>query len=210
MGNTFPAHGTPAELGRNGRGRRTNLKLIRSEDAASLALRGGGQAGSRGDDLTCPNCERTFARRSHRKGLWELLCSFLLIYPYRCQLCAHRFLATPKLSARTPHREFERLHVHFPASFQSAYLDQAVVGEGAVVTLSIRGCSLASPQPLRKGNLLRLHIHYAEREAPIEVDVAVVRSSAYKQLGIEFLSLQPKEADRLRCLLEHLLYSRFH
>jgi hypothetical protein len=190
--------------------RRTNLRLIQGEDPDSLALRGGGRAVSRGDDLTCPNCERRFARRSHRKGLWEFLCSFLLIYPYRCQLCAHRFLATPKLTPRAPHREFERLRIRFPASFQSAYLDQTIAGEGTITTLSIRGCSLTSQRPLNKGSLLRLHIRYAEQEAPIEVGVAAVRSTSSNELGVEFLYLQPNEEARLRRLLEHLLYGRFH
>jgi DNA-directed RNA polymerase subunit RPC12/RpoP len=112
----------------DGKARRSALRLTRDDGRTPFALPAGGQALSRGDDLTCPNCERRFARRSHRKGLWEFLCSFLLIYPYRCQLCAHRFLATPKLSARTPHREFERVPVRFPVSFQSAYLTKPSSG----------------------------------------------------------------------------------
>jgi len=194
----------------DGNARRTGPQLVRDNTKAPFALPMDGRTVTRGDDLTCPNCERAFARRSHRKGIWEFLCSFLLIYPYRCQLCAHRFLATPKLAPRTPHREFERLHVRFPASFRSAYLDQAITGEGTVTTLSIRGCSLTSQQPLGKGNLLRLQLRYAEQQAPIDVDVAVVRSSTSRQRGIEFLSLQPNEEERLRRLLEHLLYGRFH
>ncbi len=190
--------------------RRTDLRLIRDENSDPFTLPAGGRTVSRGDDLTCPNCERRFARRSHRKGLWEFLCSFLLIYPYRCQLCAHRFLATPSLAPRAPHREFERLHIRFPASFQSAYLDQTIAGEGTITTLSIRGCSLTSQQPLNKGSLLRLHIRYAEQEAPIEVGVAAVRSTSSKELGVEFLYLQLNEEARLRRLLEHLLYGRFH
>jgi hypothetical protein len=193
-----------------GKTRQTALRIIRDGSSAPFALPAGGRAPSRGDDLTCPNCGRTFARRSHRKSLWEFLCSFLLIYPYRCQLCAHRFLATPKIAARKPHREFERLPVRFPASFQSAYLDQTIAGEGTVVTLSIRGCSLTAPQPLSKGSLLRLTIRCAEQDAPIEIDVAVVRASSSRELGIEFLNLQHSEEERLRRLLEHLLYSRFH
>ena len=194
----------------NGRPRRTPLRLIREDGRAPLAPPSGERALPRGGDLTCPNCGQTFVRRSHRKGPLEYLCSFLLIYPYRCQLCAHRFLATPKLPSRTAHREFERLHVRFPASFRSAYLDTTLTGDGTVTTLSIRGCSLTAQQPLRKGDFLRLHIRYAEEEAPIEIDVAVVRSSTSRQLGVEFLSLRPDEETRLRRLLEHLLYGRFH
>lgn len=192
-----------------GNARRTTPRLVRDKSKAPLALQADERTFSRGDDLVCPKCEGTFARRSHRKGLIEFLCGLVLIYPYRCQLCAHRFLATPKLSSRTPHREFERLHVNFPASFRSAYLDQTITGEGTILTLSIRGCSLIAQQPLGKGSLLRLHVRYAEHDAPIDIDVAVVRSSSNKQLGIEFLSLQPNEEVRLRRLLEHLLYGRY-
>jgi hypothetical protein len=194
----------------NGKLRRTPVRLIGESGRAPLALPAGERIASHDSDPACPNCERTFVRRSHRKGIWEYLCSFLLIYPYRCQLCAHRFLATPKLAARTPHREFERLHVSFPASFQSAYLDRTLTGDGTVTTLSVRGCSLTAQQPLVKGNFVRLHIRHAEQEAPITIDVAVVRSASNRQLGIEFLSLQADEAARLRRLLEHLLYGRFH
>jgi hypothetical protein len=193
----------------SGSARRTNPRLVRDNTTAPFALQVDGRTFSRGADLTCPKCERTFARRSHRKGLIEFLYSLVLIYPYRCQLCAHRFLATPKLAPRTPHREFERLHVRFPVSFRSAYLDQTITGEGTVLTLSIRGCSLTSQQPLGKGSLLRLQVRYAEHDAPIDIDVAVVRSSSNKQLGVEFLSLQPNEEERLRRLLEHLLYGRY-
>jgi hypothetical protein len=194
----------------SGNARRTTPRLVRDKSNVPFALPVDGPTFSRGDGLTCPKCERTFARRSHRKGLIEFLCGLVLIYPYRCQLCAHRFLATPKLSLRTPHREFERLPVNFPASFRSAYLDQTITGEGTVLTLSIRGCSLLSQQPLGTGSLLRLQVRYAEHDAPIDIDVAVVRTSSHKQLGVEFLSLQPNEEERLRRLLEHLLYSRFH
>lgn len=193
----------------SGKIRRIAPRLISDKSPARFAVPRGGRTPVHGDDLTCPNCERRFARRSHRKGFLEFLCSLIFIYPYRCQVCAHRFLATPKLAPRTPHREFERLRVNFPASFRSAYLDQTVSGEGTVTTLSIRGCSLTSQQLPLKGGLLRIQIRHAEQDAPIEADVAVIRSSSNGLLGIEFLSLQPKEEERLRRLLEHLLYSRF-
>lgn len=194
----------------SGNARRTTPRLVRDNRKAPFALPVDRRTFSHDDDLTCPKCERTFARRSHRKGLIEFLCGLVLIYPYRCQLCAHRFLATPKLSPRTPHREFERLHVRFPASFRSAYLDQTITGEGTILNLSIHGCNLTSQQPLGKGSLLRLQVRYAEHDAPVDIDVAVVRSSSNKQLGVEFLSLQPNEEERLRRLMEHLLDSRFH
>jgi len=190
--------------------RRTTPRLIRDTRDTQVDLQTNRRPPAHGDDLTCPKCERAFARRSHRKGIFEFLCSFVLIYPYRCQLCAHRFLATPKMSARAPHREFERLRVEFPASFQSAYLDRNISGEGTLTTLSIRGCSLHVQQPMGRGTFLRLRFRHSETDAPIEIDVAVVRMPGRDQIGLEFLNVQPKEEARLRRLLEHLLYGRFH
>jgi hypothetical protein len=186
------------------------LRPVPDDTKPSLSRSPEGRAPSLGDGLVCPNCERSSVRRSHRKGAWEFLCSLLLIYPYRCQLCFHRFLANPRTSPLKRHREFERLQVRFPASFRSTYLDQTIDGEGTVVTLSIRGCSLTTQEPLAKGMLLRLQIRNQEQRPPIEVGVAAVRSSAHEQMGIEFLHLHPAEEARLRRFLEHLLHSRFH
>ena len=194
----------------NGKTRQPPLRVVGEDKKPPIPQTVEGRTPSLGDGLFCPNCERSFVRRSHRKGVWEFLCSLLLIYPYRCQLCAHRFLANPRTSPLKRHREFERLQVRFPASFRSAYLDQTIVGEGTVLTLSTRGCSLTTQEPLSKGMLLRLQIRYGEQEPPIEVGVAAVRSSAREQMGVEFLHLQPGEEERLRRLLEHLLHGRVH
>ena len=43
--------------------------------------------------VPCPKCGGTLARRSHRSGLAEEMLSVVYVYPFRCQLCAHRFLA---------------------------------------------------------------------------------------------------------------------
>lgn len=43
--------------------------------------------------VPCPKCDGTLARRSHRDGLAEQLISLMYVYPFRCQLCSHRFFA---------------------------------------------------------------------------------------------------------------------
>ncbi len=43
--------------------------------------------------VSCPKCDGTLARRSHRDGLVEQLISLMYVYPFRCQLCSHRFFA---------------------------------------------------------------------------------------------------------------------
>ena len=43
--------------------------------------------------VPCPACGGTLVRRSHRNGLAEAMFSVVYVYPFRCQLCTHRFLA---------------------------------------------------------------------------------------------------------------------
>jgi len=190
--------------------KRVRPRLVTNEPDAPFEIFPDGESRARGHDLMCPNCNRPFARRSNRSGILDFLASLLLVYPYRCQLCAHRFMAWPKLSSPSRHREFERLHVQFPVAYRSAYLDRPVSGEGTITDLSIHGCSISTQQATQRGTFLQLYIRYSEKDAPVTVDVAVVRASNHRQIGVEFLTLHPAEESKLRRLLEHLLYGRFH
>ena len=40
----------------------------------------------------CPHCRQDFVQRARRRGLVDYLLSFAYLYPFRCQLCGHRFL----------------------------------------------------------------------------------------------------------------------
>ena len=190
--------------------KRARPRLLSDKPDTPLEIFDRGESRARGLDLICPNCNRPFARRSHRMGPLEFVASLFLVYPYRCQLCAHRFLAWPKLSRRPRHREFERLHVQFPVTYRSAYLDRTISGEGTVTDLSVHGCSLNTMQALHRGVFIQMQIRYAEADAPIAIDIAVVRSTSRNHYGLEFLTIRQAEESRLRRLLEHLLYGRFH
>jgi hypothetical protein len=156
----------------------------------------------------CPRCEKGFIRRSHRLGPLERVLSFFLIYPFRCQLCTYRFLAFQGNQQESRHREYERIPVRFPVSFDSTYAGEQIKGDGLVVGLSIRGCALSSDQPLRTGSFLRLQLQVAQGDAPIEIDVGVVRSTVNHRAGLEFLSIKDQEEQRLRRLIENLLRGR--
>jgi FkbM family methyltransferase len=41
----------------------------------------------------CPKCRENLVHQSRRQGLIEVLWGFFGFYPFRCQLCTHRFLA---------------------------------------------------------------------------------------------------------------------
>ena len=41
----------------------------------------------------CPRCSRVLAQRTRCRGFFEHVCSLLMIYPFRCMRCGHRFRA---------------------------------------------------------------------------------------------------------------------
>jgi hypothetical protein len=67
---------------------------------------------------------------------------------------------------------------------------------------------MTADQPLRTGAFLRLQLQTAQGEVPIEVDVAVVRSTVNNRAGLEFLTIRDEEEQRLRHLIENLLRGR--
>ena len=158
--------------------------------------------------VKCPRCERGVVRRSHRHGLLEHLYSVFSIFPFRCQLCTHRFLARPEGQFLRRKREYDRVPVRFPVSFESSYVGEKIRGEGTLISLSIQGCSLRTTEPVRKGALLRLQFLFRDDEAAIEIDIAVARSLHGSRLGLEFVNIRPVEEERLRRLMTHLLSGR--
>jgi len=52
--------------------------------------------------LHCPQCGTHFVRRSHRQGITERLWSLVAVYPFRCQVCAHRFKARQSRGRAAP------------------------------------------------------------------------------------------------------------
>ena len=49
-------------------------------------------AEAKANSLICPRCGGRATRRSHRKGLIELIAYYaLFLSPYRCSDCDHRF-----------------------------------------------------------------------------------------------------------------------
>jgi hypothetical protein len=71
-------------------------------------------------ETKCPKCSGEFIKRVSRRGAGEVLLSFLYIYPFRCQLCGHRFklLRWRKVYHKAVYdgREFERLPVSLKTS----------------------------------------------------------------------------------------------
>lgn len=150
--------------------------------------------------LRCSKCGTEIVRRSHRRGPLEHLLSLILIFPFRCQLCDHRFLALYGRVHRSPHREYRRLPTRLPVAFHSVDPLEDVRGAGTVVDLSINGCGIESDRLLRRGLVLQLQIPPTPSNLPIEVNAAVVRSVNGNKVGLKFLKIRKSDGDHLRQL----------
>lgn len=71
------------------------------------------------------------------------------IYPFRCQICSHRFKAFRLFRRYVKHsvdrRQFERIETNLPAVFSFP----GKQGEGRVIDLSVAGCRLESDAQLK-------------------------------------------------------------
>ena len=161
--------------------------------------------------LTCRRCRSEFARRSSRKTLAEQLLSFVYVFPFRCQLCQHRFLAfRPRerwvraAGAAGERREYERL----PVQAWSSLWWRDRQGEARVTDLSITGCSIETDAPVPEGEVIQLKLQARGDDRPIVVDHAVVRSARGGRLGVQFIRVQEDEQGRLRHYLYEVHVSR--
>ncbi|MFQ5993364.1 MAG: PilZ domain-containing protein, partial [Nitrospiraceae bacterium] len=111
----------------------------------------------------CPQCGTWIVRQGRRRTPREYLLRFLMIHPFRCQLCTHRFLAYRAKSGHESRREYERILVGYTVKFcPFSSGEQVEPSEGTMHNLSIRGCQIESSQPAQRGAPLRLTFVAAE------------------------------------------------
>lgn len=63
----------------------------------------------------CPKCGTPKTRLAPRYGVAARLLGALTIYPFRCQLCTHRFTSFLGKLKTNPRRNYERIPVQYPA-----------------------------------------------------------------------------------------------
>ena len=155
--------------------------------------------------LRCPRCASEFVRRASRQGLFERAASFLYYYPFRCQLCQHRFRALrwgeKYVRTGVDRREFDRL----PVDYWTTLWVQNHQREGRLRDLSIAGATLETDEPVTPGDTLQLQLSPGGGERPVTIDVAVVRSVQSGRAGLQFVRVQGDEHERLRHVVQQLL-----
>ena len=155
--------------------------------------------------ILCPTCGKDFVRRTLRKGAHEYVLSAVYVYPYRCQLCAHRFLrAEPGKrynESTVDKRQYERVTTKFPVTF----VGEKASGAGTVGRLSLGGCELESSLKLMEGMMFNLRLQPPDLNPAIHVETAIVRSVRPPVAGLEFLRTNPTEQFRLIQFIAGLL-----
>lgn len=155
----------------------------------------------------CPRCKTRQVQQAPQWGYPERLLGLLTVYPFRCQLCTHRFLAFAWRYRASLRREYDRIPAQCPVTLHSPATEkQDEEARGTAVNLSITGSLIETNAQVPPGTHVRLTIHPSGPLPPIEVEDAVVRAVLENRLGVEFVTIAPEQAQRLRVFMEaHLL-----
>lgn len=149
-------------------------------------------------EIVCPQCRKPFVKAVRRQGGRDRLFSLIYAYPFRCQVCQHRFhlmqWGLRYIEQDVDRREYERRPVKLPVILST---DEGQL-EGQTVDLAMRGCAVEVNNPLlREGTLLRVRLDAFDSEPPIVVETAVMRGVHGTRLGLEFLRMHEQEKERL-------------
>ena len=99
--------------------------------------------------LRCPQCGTDVVLRARCVSLIERLAGVLLMSPFRCQICSHRFLSFRWGRRYPPHPVDRREHTRIPVRFALAFSGGRISGDGTVLNISAGGCLIRSDAPVR-------------------------------------------------------------
>jgi hypothetical protein len=157
----------------------------------------------------CPQCNAKHVRRSHRANLLEHVLSRCFVYPFRCEICRHRFLALQwgaRYNRQTidPRREYQRVETHLPVIFRGD-----VAGEGEMTEISRNGCTVKTDIRLAAGTVLPIELQLSYRDLTVSVQTAIVRTVRDDgALGLQFLRLSPQDQEHLQEFVQDLIEER--
>lgn len=159
-------------------------------------------------NVKCPRCARDFSRRVSRSGPWEILLGYFYVYPFKCQICSHRFRHFQwwgrYVRVKKDRRDYDRLEISLPVSFNAPNLS----GEGTLLNVSMGGCGFRTGAKLENGMIVDLSLSVSPEVPPVVIEAAVVRDVGQTSVGAEFLRWQPGERERLQQLIRGLLIGR--
>jgi hypothetical protein len=97
-------------------------------------------------------------------------------------------------------RKHHRYVIEFPVSFNGDH-----EGDGMVTNLSIGGCHVEKADvTVDEKAMVKLRLYVAFRDLPVKIDAARVRWSTGNDFGVEFMSIEETEEQRLQRYISQL------
>lgn len=91
-------------------------------------------------------------------------------------------------------RRERRVVVKDPVSFEG----RLGTGRGTTFNLSLGGCAIVSDTPVDPQATMKIYLHIPSEKSPLQVDRARVTWRAGNDFGVEFMSLDAQEQQRLQ------------
>ncbi len=97
-------------------------------------------------------------------------------------------------------RKHPRVQVEWLISFFAGPVSckGRISGAGTVRNLSVGGCKVVTDTRVNPGMHLELHLYLPDHAMPVEIDLAAIRWSTGREVGLEFISIRPEEEARLQ------------
>ena len=95
----------------------------------------------------------------------------------------------------------QRFPVHFHSVFSGPTLSESV---GTIMNLSESGCCVHTDSQVYAGIQLTLHLHVPGEASPIHIEQAAVRWSREHEVGVGFITVEPRYQKRLDQFLTRL------
>jgi hypothetical protein len=86
-------------------------------------------------------------------------------------------------------------------SYAAVFVGDNVVGSATVTNLSVLGCAIETPEPMRCGDYLELRIMLPDEAPPVAIALAKVRWVGDRRAGLEFILVRREDQSRLRRLI---------
>ncbi|MGH7851798.1 MAG: PilZ domain-containing protein [Candidatus Binatia bacterium] len=138
----------------------------------------------------------------------ETFLRLVRVYPFKCQLCGHRFRSfqggVRYITAQEDRREYDRMERKFPMTFSG----EDISGEGVVLDVAMGGCTFTTRSDLAIGMTVKMNLRISAAVPPVIVDAAVVRNVRAGIAGVEFLRWQESERERLQLFVTGMLIGR--
>lgn len=136
--------------------------------------------------ILCPDCGKDGILRSQCFNYAERLARLLLIAPFRCQACSHRFLAFSVGRDYATHLVDRRRHKRIPVRLALSFSGGRIRGHGMIRDISMGGCIIECETIVQVNDIFYLQMFLDDREVPVEV-AAMVRSVTANRVGFKFL-----------------------